>query len=660
MGGNGEDVMSTREAGIAEVEMPPTTVARSTVTPTATPPVLGLDYVRAELSMGYPPVSAGSTRVQPVPSGSASVQPPVALEENPLDFLGGVLTGVVKVHVDILKFSWDMTTDPAKRMDVAQAIVSGVVQAGEAVIAGVGGAVSSAADWVKEIATNPQKREELLKSIEKGLAGLWAAATDPQTYIKAATETGKALHTLVTDPKAAFEAVLSAAKFGAEIIGLTDIWFFGTEGMAALSAYGKGDNAKALEHFGKAAYHGVFAAASVGSIAATVSTVGAAGGTVAAVVAGRIAGKEALKLALKGGAATLLKEGGERIGKEVVGDITEKLGKEALEKTLTAGAHEIVDQGVRELSERVAREGVEALSTTSMREAMDKSAGEVTQRLMKEWQVEARVSDKTVELLTEMAGKSQKELTEILAREGVERPAIAARQFAEALESGKADEMLQEILVDSISREINQMVSSGMERAFKDRLRQALVGELTDADSARLAKAVAEQAKKSGKEVRVLVDEYVEAGWKGAQEGIEREVREAVARGVRDGFERFRERRSDNDSAGASRLRPTRRNNGPALLDPSVQPLDIAGGGGVQVGGVSSSEPYFAYDGKLAKLLGQDAERRATATSAESSIRRFDRPASSPTSAPTTATSPTPTPAAATAATDGSGSTDIG
>lgn len=590
----------------------------------------------------------------PIPS---SLMPSIPAQGGEADFIAALGKGVVKLVGDGLKFSLDMLSDPEKRREVAQAIVSGAVDAAQIIGKVVEGFVTSAVDWAKEIATNPEKRKELLEKIEQGLERLWAAATDPQTYIKAAQATGQAVHTLVTDPEAAWKAVVSAAKFGADIIGLTDVWLCGKEGLLAISAYGKGKNEEALGHFGQAAFHGVFAAASVGSMAATVSTVGAAGGTVAAVAAGRMAGKEAVQLALESGARTILREGGERIGKEVVGEITEKLGKDALEKTLTAGAHEIVDQGVRELSEKVAREGVDALSTTSMREAMDRSAGEVTQRLMKDWQVEARVSDKTVELLTEMAGKSQKELTAILTREGVERPSLAARQFAEALKTGKADELLQEILVDSISREINQMVSSGMERAFKERLRQALVGELTDADSARLAKAVAEQAKKSGKEVRVLVDDYVEAGWKGAQEGIEREVREAVARGVRDGFERFRERRRD-DSAGTNTIPRSRRHNGPALPEPSVPPLDIVGGG-LQVGGVSSSQPYFAFhDATLLQQLDRDAAQLATATRAENSIRPLNRAGN--TAASTTETATTPTPAATTALTNGSSSNDIG
>jgi hypothetical protein len=493
---------------------------------------------------------------------------------------GDLLKGGTKLMQDAGRFLDDMMTNRGGRRDqVANALRTGSTRALEV----IGRTVGTAAGAVEEIVNDPEKREALVNKLQEGLMLVVEAASKPETYTNFAQKVGKAVQTVVTDPKEAAKAVWEAAKFGLEMIGIVDVVQFVNHALQGVSAYGRGDEKAATGHFIAAGYHGTFALLSMGSIAATVGTGGAASGSVVA--------SQALKTAAKG----LLKEGAEKIGKEIVSELAEKGLKEALEK----GAREIADSGAQKLAKEVAEKGTQALTKESMEVAMREAGEKVTAGIMKEMKVSELVKDKTVKLLEELEGKSVKEIAEILENQNIPNAKARAKELFKALKNGSADEVLQEALVDGISRELNEAVTKGMETEFRKRLRDILEGKVDDESSRILSKAIREQAVKEGKEVSQLIDEYVEAGWKGAREGAEKAVREAVEKGVREAFEEFRRRRRDDDRTGASASRGRRRNE--ATNSPSSEEGGgtIGSSGGLNLEGIDDSLRIAAYKGDI-------------------------------------------------------------
>ena len=521
---------------------------------------------------------------------------------------GDLLKGGTKLMQDAGRFLDDMRTNRGGRRDqVANALRTGSTRALEV----IGRTVGTAAGAVEEIVNDPEKREALVNKLQEGLMLVVEAASKPETYTNFAQKVGKAVQTVVTDPKEAARAVWEAAKFGLEMIGIVDVVQFVNHALQGVSAYGRGDEKAATGHFIAAGYHGTFALLSMGSIALAVGTGGAASGSVVA--------SQALKTAAKG----LLKEGAEKIGKEIVSELAEKGLKEALER----GAREIADSGAQKLAKEVAEKGTQALTKESMQVAMREAGEKVTAGIMKEMKVSELVKDKTVKLLEELEGKSVKEIAEILENQNIPNAKARAKELFKALKNGSADEVLQEALVDGISRELNEAVTKGMETEFRKRLRDILEGKVDDESSRILSKAIREQALKEGKEVSQLIDEYVEAGWKGAREGAEKAVREAVEKGVREAFEEFRRRRRDDDRTGqqgGTSRRPTR--TGPGNVPPDEAGYIVGGDGTLDVGGFSIPTGHFAYKDILEQLIAGDregamklAERTQTATRTQTS-----------------------------------------
>ncbi len=521
--------------------------------------------------------------------------------------IGDLLKGGTKLMQDAGRFWDDMIANRGGLRDqVLNDLRTGSTRALEV----IGRTMGSAAEAVEEIVNDPEKREALVNKLQEGLMRVVEVASKPETYIDFAQRVGKSVQTIVTDPKEAARAVWEAAKFGLEMIGIVDAVQFVNHALQGVSAYGRGDEKAATGHFIAAGYHGTFALLSVGSIAATVGSGGAGSGSVVAT--------QALKTAAKG----LLKEGAEKIGKEIVSELAEKGLKEALEK----GAREIADSGAQKLAREVAQKGTQALTKESMESAMREAGEKVTAGIMKQMNVSELVKDKTVKLLEELEGKSVKEITEILDNQNIPNAKARAKELFKALKNGSADEVLQEALVDGISRELNDAVTKGMETEFRKRLRDILEGKVDDESSRILSKAIREQAAKEGKEVSQLVDEYVEAGWKGAREGAEKAVREAVEKGVREAFEEFRRRRRDDDRAGAQG-RTSRRQARTGDIVESEAGYRVGADGILDVGGFSIPTGHFAYKDILEQLIAGDregamklAERTKAASRTETSL----------------------------------------
>jgi hypothetical protein len=430
------------------------------------------------------------------------------------------------------------------------------------VASAVGSAASAGVAELTDFLNSPEKQKALLDSMGQAFNFAWKVASDPKTYANIWDAARKAGVEISSDPK---KAALQVGKFVLESIGFFDACDFVRYSALAIAAHGSGNEAKRNEYLQKAAVHAWGAADFAGTVAVVVTT----GGT------GLLA-KGAFKAAAKG----LVTEGAEKIGKEVVQELTEKVTREVFDEAtdkvvqqtfsqaLEAGAREIADSGAKTLAKAVAQNGSKALTEESIKSAMRESGEKVTADIMQSFGVEKLVKDKTLELLKTLSNASEADVIKILENQKIANPKAMAKKLQVALMDGTADKILQEELVDGISRELNESVAKGMEKTFKERWTAILKGEVDDKTSEILNKAIRERAEKEGKEVGKLIDESVEAGWKGAREGAEKAVREAVEKGVREAFEEFRKQRRDEDSRQSST--PNRRQVGQGLVSTVV------------------------------------------------------------------------------------------
>lgn len=464
----------------------------------------------------------------------------------------------------------------------------------------IGDAASAAGGKLVDFLNDPEAQRKLLSSMGQALQQAWQIASDPKTYAKV-WEQAKVL---ASDP----DAALKVGKFVLEQIGFFDACEFVRHTYLGVAAIGRGDEAAAKQHFAGAAVHALGAA----DFARTVGLVALGGGLgVLAVAGAKSLGKKAAEKALESGAKALLKEGAEKIGKEVVGELAEK----GLSKTIQEMAPKIADDGLRQLGEKIGKEGSQALTKEAMEQTMREAAETSTRELMEKMDVSGLVKDKTLKLLDELSGKSEKELREFFKNQGLKDPAKSAKELHAALRNGTADELLQKELVDGITKEIKEAIEKEMEAPFKARMRDVLrnTGRKFDEEPfSAVRKALDEQAeqlaKKSGRRVEEcreeLIEEYVEAGWKGAREGVEKAVREAVEKGVREAFEEFR-KRVDDDNRPASRTRNRPNRAGPEQAGSGDSGNVHARGGSSEAGDSTDVGEFYAFKGQDQKLFAK-------------------------------------------------------
>jgi hypothetical protein len=487
------------------------------------------------------------------------------------------------------------------------------------VASAVGSAASAGVAELTDFLNSPEKQKALLDSMGQAFNFAWKVASDPKTYANIWDAARKAGVEISSDPK---KAALQVGKFVLESIGFFDACDFVRYSALAIAAHGSGNEAKRNEYLQKAAVHAWGAADFAGTVAVVVTT----GGT------GLLA-KGAFKAAAKG----LVTEGAEKIGKEVVQELTEKVTREVFDEAtdkvvqqtfsqaLEAGAREIADSGAKTLAKAVAQNGSKALTEESIKSAMRESGEKVTAEIMQSFGVEKLVKDKTLELLKTLSNASEADVIKILENQKIANPKAMAKKLQVALRDGTADKILQEELVDGISRELNESVAKGMEKTFKDRWTTILKGEGGDQTSEILNKAIRERAEKEGKEVGKLIDESVEAGWKGAREGAEKAVREAVEKGVRKAFEEFRKQRGDEDSSSSPGHKRSR-TIGPGSVDTGVAFNNVVNFGvpvssGSYVGAARSNE-IGKFSSNLAATMSEASKTGGEAIAKAAELRK--------------------------------------
>ena len=387
--------------------------------------------------------------------------------------------------------------------------------------------------------------------------------------------------------------LLGGLKCLGEVTGIIDLGQTIKHSALGLTAYGRYEDAEAKSHAGKAALHGAFAVASAGAIVATVSTGGAAAGSVAAVATGRATLKEASKQVLKVAAKEFLEQEAKQIGKAAVTEMSthalskvaaseggaalvksfevkavEQLGASATKEAQQAAVErmalnhvlrEEAAQSATKTAEKIATEvkakGPEILNEEFVKDTAKAVSKERTTELLKELKLTDSIEKLTYEMLEDINKAKPKEAAEKFAKRfGVEQKHAESmvKEMQTALKSSTSDQAMIKVLEDDITKHITDVFSAEMEQTYKSTFKKGLKGELDAPWSKELKEAVETQSKKLGKDVSKFTDELTEAAWKGAREGIEDATRLAVREGLERAFKKFRENKHRGAAFGAS------------------------------------------------------------------------------------------------------------
>jgi hypothetical protein len=390
----------------------------------------------------------------------------------------------------------------------------------------------------------------------------------------------------------ALQAFKGAGTAFVEFTGLADAYGAVKHLGQALYCLGTGDRVGAAVHFGQAVMHGAMAAMSIGSIAATVATGGAAAGALVGVMMLRTSMKTAAKQVLKTASKEFFKKAGEELGENLVKSVGKDLTKEILEatavKSVDAGSMKVIgtilgkDAGklfdaatsgpIREqLLEKLAKE----MNPAHFEKAFREVGLDATSRLMKDAGVAAKAEKLVFELLQDAHKMSKKELAQKLEKQGWDpkRAREAAADVKKALRdqhgsffskdtpfnqsawqkdidawksaaAKKTKEIDAEIvrnLTEGMKKPLTEMIVERQKDVFMKEMRSVLLGQGDSPLSKVMGETVERQAKAQGKSVASLADEYAEASWKGYREGIGEAVEAAVKEGIERGVKRFRE-----------------------------------------------------------------------------------------------------------------------
>lgn len=334
------------------------------------------------------------------------------------------------------------------------------------------------------------------------------------------------------------QALRGAGRFFGEATGLADVWGTLKHGGLALYCLAKGDFKGALSHLGQAAMHGVFAALSIGAIAATVATGGAAAGAIVGVMALRMGVKAAAKQVLKTACKEFLKEAGEKLGqqlvKEVGGVLTREVLQESGEKLAKSGLGDLASKVLGpdaakqllnsattpEVRQQLLTTLVEKVGSKEVSQAFKGAARQIGDDLMKRAGVTDKVASLTENLIKQRSKQSTKEIASELMESGLAGSKDEAMSLAKDIKKvvrgagRKSDAELKQALEQGIMKPLREHVEAGVREGYERQMKQLLAG---------LPKNQA--------------DEFMAAGWKGAreglEEGLEKAVREGVERGVR-------------------------------------------------------------------------------------------------------------------------------
>jgi uncharacterized protein YbcI len=260
--------------------------------------------------------------------------------------------------------------------------------------------------------------------------------------------------------------------------------------------------------------------------------------------------KEALDVLSKeaGGKAVIAQlrnEAIEQLGaKASKAEIADLVGRKAVTHLHHGLAREASTASHKAIHELVTKEGIETLTHENVKAIHREVTGAAVEKHLKALNLDGHVSDAALELLNSVrdkkVSKAGAELAEALGisqKEGV----AMAKKARSALMKGKSDDAIKEELSAGISKHFSDILKEDMEHAYKEQSQKILRGQVDEPWAKELSESVEKRAQQLGKSKDELVDEFVDAGWSGAKEGIEKAVGKVVREGIDDAFKRFRQ-----------------------------------------------------------------------------------------------------------------------
>ncbi len=372
--------------------------------------------------------------------------------------------------------------------------------------------------------------------------GAWCAVKAPYQYCIDLVRPGGgfayANENLKNNLIAVKDGVIGGLKCVCEITGLADCYYTLKHGSKALILYGQGRNLEAALEAGQAVMHLAFAVASASSIIATVSTLGAASGTVALVATGRLS----------------LSEGIERVGKHAFKAFGKELAETALSKVPKTVLEEATEKASREAGETLAKETIEIIAKTSSAEITKDTAeiivknvgiraaelGQIAGREIIEKSGLSKALTESAEMLFSQLQHGSKDLTKQLIENGISKAqAKAMTHTASGLfRSNATKKEIVEILTSEaskhIAKEVEENATKHFLKSFEKSLASAMISNLAFKES---FEAIAKAAGISSSE---FMSKLAESAAKGFKEGLIKGISEAVELAIKKALTRSR------------------------------------------------------------------------------------------------------------------------
>lgn len=249
-----------------------------------------------------------------------------------------------------------------------------------------------------------------------------------------------------------------------------------------------------------AAINGAFALMSIGSIAATVATAGAAGATVLGVMGLKTMAQQGLKTVVKEGMQVAAKELGERAARSLTKEVLEVAGEKAAKAT--------VQELNKELAVIAARKGL----------------GELTPEIAK--QLTKDIAEKHVSsIVKDLTEKAVKNVGEEWAQAAVHKPGKFIKMCEEmGIEKSVAKDMQKAMAKGRCDKEIKEILCKEMEEPLVKRFREGM----KDSFEKNLDEGIEKLQKKYG-----LGDDVADGMKAGGREGFESGIRKGVREGLK-------------------------------------------------------------------------------------------------------------------------------
>lgn len=356
--------------------------------------------------------------------------------------------------------------------------------------------------------------------------------------------------------------------------------------------------------------------------------------------------------ALKVGA----KEATERFAAATAREIGEEIASAASEKLAGRTLNEVVSQTFeatgKEVAEALANKVEKGASLTGdLLKKLEEEAQELahskvkdaTKKLLESSGIDKLITDRveaTLRKIAENAAKGGEALSAELKGLGVPEDRIKdmvkglQAQFSKPGQAGKFgerfDEELIQIYTDAISKEVGEKLlqagaKSSFDNGFAPTLKAALNRRSVSVDANALARLNS-------------------AAGRGFDSGFREGVRETVERAVREAFDRFRKDRSDDSSQGVGRAVRNRNRDGTSSLSPNTSLAVDSSGGTYSAELATNADIFIADKGDLWKALKELRENQSLAAN---SIAKFQRPIDTAATSPATTTQASATPTVA-------------